>query len=1210
MSKLKKSIYLKTLRKIFFLLFVLTSGNLFAQNSSPVQYVENKGQWDKSILFKGDIANSSFYIQPNGFSVLIHHPQDFEQLREMAHGHKDTSVNAELRKENFHLRSHIYKVSFAGANENIQLIPDKVLPNYNNYFLGNDQSKWAGNCKIYLGITAKNIYDGVDARYYSEAGQLKYDLIIAPGTDVKKIQLKYDGVDNISIREKQLIIPTSVGETKELYPYSYQYINNNKQTVDCRFVVKDKTVSFDVKNYSNSTPLIIDPTIVFATLSGSRADNWGMSATYGPDGSFFGGSIALSSGFFDNPPLFPGAYDQSFGGGVGTPSDMAIMKFTPTGNTLVWATYIGGNGNEQPHSLIADNQGNLIIAGRTNSPNKNDATGYPATNTSGTILDNGIADIVVTKLNAAGSAIIGSMRIGGDNVDGANIEEIRQNFSSLKQNYGDDARSEVILDGNGNILLASNTRSKNFPTQGAFQTTLAGNQDAVIIKLNATATAVIWSTYLGGAGDDAAYVLAIDPVSKKIYTAGGTSSNNLPGVSGGVFQNANFGGTADGFVTALIDNGNNVSIDKTTYVGTSGIDQVYGIQFDDKGFPYIMGQTTGNWPVKNAAYSSPNSRQFICKLQPDLSTTVYSTCFGTSGASAPNISPVAFLVDKCENVYVSGWGGAAARKEGFPSAGTIGLPVTADAFQPTTDGSDFYFFILQKNAASQLFGSFFGEFGSGGSFGEHVDGGTSRFDRQGIIYQGICANCGGSPKAKWPATLGSWSTVNGSTDGCNFGALKIALNFAGVEVGLKAVGAKQLTFCFPATVEFADTLKLAKQYIWDYGDGSKKDTTTNPVIQHTYNTTGSFDIKLIGIDLNTCNEKDSATLRIRVTSDSVKLDFDYTRRPPCTSLTFDFNNKSTPPPSKPFTNKSFVWVWNDGTKPDTSINASHTFPGPGTYDVQLILIDTGYCNAYDTARAINFSVASVIKADFDVTNACITQDIAITDKSVGAATYLWDFGDGATSTDSKPIHSYNTVGTYTITLTINNPNSCNLQDVISKTVTVNPVPVAAFSYTPNPSKDNTPTNFINNSSPDAVRFEWDFGDGKTSTEKNPQHQYNASAIFNVCLKAFNAFGCKDSVCIPVEARVVIGVVVPNAFTPNNDGKNDVLLVKAFGVSKMAFRIYNRQGQKVFESASIESGWDGRYKGTLQPTDAYAYTLDIEFYDGKKEKLKGDITLIR
>jgi hypothetical protein len=378
---LEKTIRLGILKKIGLIIFAFTSHQLFAQNNTAVQYVENKGQWDKSILYKGDIGNGSFYIQQKGFSVLMHHPQDFAELKEAAHGHHaDTATNTSAyRRAGKRLRSHLYKVSFAGANEDIQIAADKVLPNYNNYFYGNDPSKWAGNCRIYLGVTAKNVYDGVDARYYSEAGQLKYDLIVAPGASINKIKLRYEGVDKITVRKNQLVIPTSVGESMELYPYSYQYVNNSKQTVDCRYVVNGNEVSFDVRNYSKETSLVIDPTIVFATLSGSRADNWGMSATYGPDGSFFGGSIALSTGFV----VTPGAYDQSFSGGTGNPpTDMAIMKFNNTGNLLLWATYLGGSGDEQPHSLFADGQGNLVIAGRTNSPTATSglSIAYPVTN--------------------------------------------------------------------------------------------------------------------------------------------------------------------------------------------------------------------------------------------------------------------------------------------------------------------------------------------------------------------------------------------------------------------------------------------------------------------------------------------------------------------------------------------------------------------------------------------------------------------------------------------------------------------------------------------------------------------------------------------------------------------------------------------------------------------------------------------------------------
>ena len=173
-------------------------------------------------------------------------------------------------------------------------------------------------------------------------------------------------------------------------------------------------------------------------------------------------------------------------------------------------------------------------------------------------------------------------------------------------------------------------------------------------------------------------------------------------------------------------------------MGTTGNDMLYGIQFDKFGFPYIMGTTSrpaagaSGWPVVNAAFSQPGGKQFIAKLKPDLSGFEYSTVFGTN-TDAPNISPIAFLVDRCENVYVSGWGGQVNTKGGYPTAGTGGLPTTPDAIRQTTDNSDFYFFVLERNATRQLYGSFFGQ---DGGFGEHVDGGTSRFDQKWCYLPG------------------------------------------------------------------------------------------------------------------------------------------------------------------------------------------------------------------------------------------------------------------------------------------------------------------------------------------------------------------------------------------------------------------------------------------------------------------------------------------
>lgn len=1186
---------------------------------SQLYFVENKGQWNKQVLFKTEAGNSAFFLSKDGYTILMNHPEDYQRLAEYNHGHGFDSSFAKRSSATVpdKMRAHAYKVKFLGANFNSTPVMEKPMPGNENYFIGNDPSKWGTDCKLYQAITFKNIYPQVDVRYYVQGDQLKYDLIVYPGADVSRIKMQYEGADKLSIRNSELVVATSVGEARELKPYTYQFVGGKRETVQCRYKISGNTVSFDVRNFDKTTTLIIDPTLEFSSYSRSTADNWGFTATPGADGSFFGGGIAQPNGF----PTSPGAI-QGTGSGPGnsnSPPDIAIIKLSPDGRNRIYATYLGGNGLDQPHSLVADAAGNLVIAGRTNS-----GTSFP-----GSLIGSGGAyDIFITKINATGTAIIGSLRIGGAGDDGVNITSTRSGVNSLQRNYGDDGRSEVILDRSNNIILASSTQSvftpgqnNGFPVLNGFQSNLNGRQDAVIVKVNANANGLIWSTYMGGGGDDAGFVLAINPVStQNIYVGGGTGSNNFPGTGGAVLQPTYSGGVADGYLANILDNGSSVSMVRSTYLGTGNVDIVYGVQFDNLGFPYVMGTSTGNWPVVNATYSVGNSRQFIAKLRPALNAYVYSTTFGTSGANDPNISPTAFLVDNCENVYVSGWGGGAnSFGSGYPFAGTNGLPVTPDAFQRNTDGSDFYFFVLQKNAASQLYGSFFGQQGGFGGW-DHVDGGTSRFDANGIIYQAICANCkgvnSGTPfVAPFPITAGVYGNTNpAAANGCNLGMVKLRFNLSGIDVALRAVGARQLNFCLPATVQFTDTIRQAKQYIWIWGDGSRNDTTSVNPFTHTYVTPGFFDVKVIGIDSNSCNVKDSATMRIRVTTDSVDVGFDFARRG-CNSLTFDFTNTSDLlTSSRPFGPRSFMWVWGDGSRNDTvpgfSPPVSHTFPGVGTYNVRLVLIDTAYCNSGDSSGFINFQVIDNIRAGFRVGNVCVPDTAIVVDTSVGALTYLWVSSDGQRSTDPVPNFVYTVPGTYTIKQYIYNSNSCNLVDSTERSFQAVLPPTAGFFYNPNPSQENTPTRFTSTASPDVVRWLWDFGDGDTSALRDPVHQYIRPGINTVCQTVFNAVGCSDSVCIPVESIINIINDLPSAFTPNGDGVNDKFMVRGFGIVKMTLRVFNRQGLMVFESRTQNLGWDGTYKGMPQPMDAYAWTLEVEYFTGEKVRKKGDVTLIR
>ncbi|HUR10888.1 MAG TPA: PKD domain-containing protein [Flavitalea sp.] len=1199
-------------RLLTFVLLLITTLKMNAQTN--FEFVENKGQWDSRVRFKGELSSGAFFLQDKGFTVLLYNSSDLTALLHHDHAsnpgtkkilEKDHGSDR-LTRDNMILRSHSFNVEFTGATAKPQLLPEKQETSMNNYFIGNDRSKWVSNARIFHVVVYKNVYPNIDVRYYSDNSKLKYDIIVHPGGNVRNISLKYDGVNGLSVRNRELIIKTSVGDVKEQSPYSYQSdLTHGRKEIECNYVVTGNTVQFAVKNYDPSTTLVIDPTLVFSSFTGSPANQYGFTATPGPDGSLYSGGIVFGAGF----PTTPGAYQGSFRGGGQQGIDIGIMKFSPNGSQRLYATYLGGNNDDYPHSLFCDPQGNLVVMGRSYSGNS-----YPTVGTNEGV--GGSTDIIVSKLNAAGTALIGSIRIGGDGQDGVNIEDVQQSGNhspkSLIRNYGDDSRSEVILDQANNIYIAAQTKSTNFPTPGGFQTTIGGGQDGVVIKVTPNCDKVIWSSYLGGDKDDGAFVLSVNPSNGNIYVSGATVSANFPGDKTGTIGPVFRGGEADGFVSIISPAGN--SLLKSTYLGTSEIDIIYGIQHDKLGFPYVMGVTRGVWTVtSNVSYSNPNSSQFVSKLKPDLSGYEYSTVFGT-GVRKPNMSPVAFLVDRCENVYISGWGGwsAPGDPDPFDQAGVAGMPTTSDAIKRVTDNRDMYFIVIKKNAQSLLYGTFFGQ---DGGYGEHVDGGTSRFDQQGAIYQAICANCGGN--ATFPTTPGVIGPTNRAvgTGGCNLAAVKINFNFAGVASGPKVYfnGVPDSIGCVPFNVVFRDTVRNAQSYQWDFSDGSPSEFTTNFQTTHTFNSVGTYRVRLIAVDSNTCNIRDTAFLTIRVRDDIASPVFIATKQPPCQSLSYLFTNQSAAPAGKPFKANSFTWDFGDGTRLIAGPgNVTHAYQNAGTYKIRLILTDTNYCNAPDS-MSLDIRISPLVAARF-VTPAtgCAPYQAVFDNTSLAGQTFFWDFGDGSTSNAVNPSHLYQNIGTYTVTLVATDPSTCNITDTISKTIVVSPKPTADFNFTPSPPEVNKPTIFFNLSI-GGIRHKYLFGDGDSTirlTMDTVQHQYNATGTYTACLVTTNAAGCTDTICKPVQAIIEPLLDVPNAFTPGRFGRNGVVKVEGFGIGRMTFRIYNRWGQKLFESGDRKIGWNGTYKGVLQPQDVYAYTLDVEFTDGTKARKTGDITLIR
>ncbi|MFM2375507.1 MAG: hypothetical protein RLZZ165_604, partial [Bacteroidota bacterium] len=803
-----------------------------------VKFVENKGQWAGHIQYQAEIPDGKVFFEKDHLTY---------NLADLSHLH-DAYFHCPTDRDQAHIsfQGHAFELRFEGANPQPVIETGYRYPEYNNYYLGNDPSRWASAVGVFAELHYHGLYPGIDAIFYGKEKSLKYDFIVSPGSDPRQIRLHYSGLDGISLGEDgDLVFPTSIGKFRELRPYAYQELNGERTEVECRFSLSGHTVTFGFPlGYDPGAALVIDPTWVFGTFTGSTADNFGFTATYDTAGNLYGGGIVFGVGY----PSTLGAYQSSFAGGGGPPLgwsafDMGITKFNATGTAIVWSTYIGGSLNEQPQSMIANDAGELAIYGRTWSSD------FPTTPGAVQPFLGGSSDIVVLKLNALGTALVGSTFMGGSASDGLNVTtNYFLGIRSLYHNYGDDSRGEIMMDPAGNIYVASCTKSTNFPvTPGCFQSNFGGLQDAVVFRLNPELTQLAWSTFLGGTGNDAGYSVKIDAAGNP-YVAGGTESPDFP-TTVGVISEA-YHGAIDGFITRFNPTGS--AITASTYIGTPGYDQCMFVEIDAAQNVHVFGQTLGSFPVTPRVYSNANGNQFIAKYNPTLTTPLFSTVFG-NGTGVVDISPTAFLVDRCGFIYASGWGGAENLNFLGPINGyTTGLPTTVGAFQTVTDSSDFYILILRPDATALEYATFYG----GPASAEHVDGGTSRFDRQLRIYEAVCAGCGGN--SDFPTTAGAVSQTNNSTN-CNLGVFKFAFDPQDVVASYSATA---LDSCAPFPVSFTNSSLGGVQYIWNFGDGSPPEYGFNAF--HLYAAPGSYPVSLVVIDSNSCTISDTVSHTVTV----------------------------------------------------------------------------------------------------------------------------------------------------------------------------------------------------------------------------------------------------------------------------------------------------------------------------------------------------------
>ncbi|MDR1792420.1 MAG: gliding motility-associated C-terminal domain-containing protein [Bacteroidales bacterium] len=822
----------------------------FSENGH-IEFVENKNQWNERVRFRSSFFGGDIYFEKN---AITYHFLDTNYLKKISKHPLDKPQNEKRFAKNEKIENYVYRIWLENAQNETVVEGLYAQQDYYNYYLGNDPTHWASNVKIYKAVKYSNLYKGIDALFYEQSATYKYEFVLVAEADPTQIKLRCQGYDKLYVKDNILYIKVGKHLTTERNPFAYQVDENGEKIrIECNFVVKKDIITFQLGDYDKKKTLIIDPTLIFSTYTGATDDNWGFTATYDGAGNMYGGGTIHHNYANYSYPTTVGAFQTSFAGGT---TDIGIVKYNATGTQRIYATYLGGNKSDVPHSLVVNHNNELFVLATTSSDNFPVTAGaYDVSFNGGVSLtpSNSIAythgsDVVISRFNAGGTQLLASTYFGGGFNDGLNQE--------LAINYSDEFRGSIQLDNTGNVYIASSTKSTNLPIiAGAFQPTFGGGgQDGFIAKFSANLQTLLWSSYLGGNGADAIYSIEVDK-SNNIYVCGGTKSNNLP-TSANAYQTSR-ADSIDGFIAKISPLGSLLTL---TYYGTNYYDQTYLVNLDNDENVYVFGQTdAGSTPyVSNVAWSNGQG-QFISKFSNDLTQRIWSTSFGDNNSDI-DISPTALMVDVCDNVHVAGWGAPL-----HAGLSTSGLPITPNAYKSVTDGKDFYFLSITKNSQSLLYASFFGGNQNNNQSGEHVDGGTSRFDKKGVIYQAVCAGCGAN--SLFPTTAGVVSRTNNSYN-CNQATLKLSFDLRGVIADFVP---DAYIVCIPDSLHFENRSLVTDDpfaniiYQWDFGDG---DTSGVFSPNHAYTQSGVFTVRLIVIDSLSCNISDTMERQIVVLNGS------------------------------------------------------------------------------------------------------------------------------------------------------------------------------------------------------------------------------------------------------------------------------------------------------------------------------------------------------
>jgi hypothetical protein len=664
-------------------------------NRLPLNFEPNQGQTDKQV---------EFLSRGNGYSLFFTPKQAVLALILPAKTVKQQATTQQVE-------SRVLRMEWVGANQRAQILGLNPQSGKSNYFIGKDPKNWQTNIPTYAKIQYCSVYPGIDLVFYGNQRQLEYDWVVAPNADPRLIKLKITGADRLSVDKRgDLVLHLKNAQVRQHRPYIYQQINGQQKAIAGNYVLLGKQeVGFAIANYDRGKALVIDPVLSYSTYLGGSTGN-------GNDG---GSRIAVdlrgnayvtgqtASADFPTKNAFDGSFNNNF--------VTFVAKLNPNASgeaSLVYSTYLGGNDSAggSGNGIAVDFFGNAYVTGISYSNN------FPTTENALSRTLGGFSDAFVTQLNARGDRLLYSTYLGGSTASsnasssadfgsGIAVDQrgyiyvtgeayssdfpIKNAFKSefsgglndifvaklnpdasgqaslLYSTYlggnGFDTSSAIAIDLQGNAYVTGLTASNNFPLKNAFDNTFIGgvnDSEAFVTKLNPDASGVaslLYSTYLGGSGDESGRDIAVD-LRGNAYVTGRTQSTDFPIKN--AFDNT-LGGSQDAFVTKVNPSvsGSN-SLIYSTYLGGSvsnytNTDEGFGIAVDLRGNAYIVGSTSSiDFPIKNAFDSTLSGLNdaFVTTLSARGDRLLFSSYLG--GSNFDNGSGIA--VDFFRNIYVTG----------------------------------------------------------------------------------------------------------------------------------------------------------------------------------------------------------------------------------------------------------------------------------------------------------------------------------------------------------------------------------------------------------------------------------------------------------------------------------------------------------------------------------------------------------------------------